>query len=113
MNTNDPVEVYKKFHQSMPSIGFISRKKRIKAYIKVTNLAQKMINDEDINEDEAIFILSLMAKKSNDFRKAATMAALSLNTLPNNVLKAAGFRYANEMRCNLNLLPVDDITETH
>lgn len=108
MNTNDPVEVYEKLLKSMPSIGFISRKKRIKAYIKVTNLTQKMITDEEITEDEALFILSLLAKKSNDFRKAATMTALSLEALSNNVIKATGFRYVNQMRCNLNLHPVGD-----
>lgn len=111
MNTNDPVEVYEKLLENMPSIGFISRKKRIKAYIKVTKLAQEMVDAEEISEDEALFILSLMAKKSNTFRKAVTMTALNLNTIPKEAFKAVGFRYADEMRCNLNLHPVGNISE--
>ncbi len=87
----------------MPSIGFINRNKRIKAYIKVTNFAQKMIASDEISEDEALFVLSIMAKKSNSFRKAITMTALSLETLPKGAVKAVGFKYANAMRINLNL----------
>ena len=103
MNTNSPIEIYEKFLKTMPSIGFINRNKRIKAYIKVTNLAQKMIDSQEISEDEALFVLSIMAKKSNPFRKAITMTALSLETLPKGAVKAVGFKYADEMRRNLNL----------
>ena len=110
MKKNDPIEVYKALLTNMPPIGFINRTKRIKAYLNVTNKAQKMITNEEITEEEAVFILSIMTKKSNSFRKAATMTALSLETLPEGVIKAAGFRYANEMRCNLNLHPVDDFS---
>ncbi|MDQ7089945.1 MAG: hypothetical protein Q9M50_04790 [Methylococcales bacterium] len=112
MDTKDPVEVYKKLLKSMPSIGFINRNKRIRAYIKVTNLAQKMMTDNEITEDEALFILSLLAKKSNTFRKASTMTALSLNTLPIGTVKPVGFKYANAMRCNLNLHPADEVETT-
>lgn len=108
MDTNDPAEVYKKLLKSMPPIGFINRNKRIRAYIKVTNLAQKMMTDNEITEDEALFILSLMAKKSSPFRKASTMTALSLNTIPKGIIKPIGFKYANAMRCNLNLHPADE-----
>lgn len=103
MDTKNPLEVYEKFLKSMPSIGFVNRNKRIKAYIKVTNLAQKMIDNQEISEDEALFVLSIMAKKSNPFRKAITMTALSLETLPKGAIKAIGFKYADEMRCTLNL----------
>jgi len=85
MDTKNPLEVYEKFLKSMPSIGFVNRNKRIKAYIKVTNLAQKMIDNQEISEDEALFVLSIMAKKSNPLSKAI------------------GFKYADEMRCTLNL----------
>ncbi|MCK5728668.1 MAG: hypothetical protein KAH08_05550 [Methylococcales bacterium] len=108
MKKNDPIEVYKALLTNMPSIGFINRTKRIKAYLNVINKAQKMIDTEEITEEEALFILSIMTKKSNTFRKAATMTALSLNTLPKNTVKAIGFQYANQMRCNLNLHPADD-----
>jgi hypothetical protein len=108
MKKNDPIAVYKELLLNMPPIGFINRTKRIKAYLYVTNKAQKMINNEEITEEEALFILSIMTQKSNTFRKAATMAALSLNTLPKGVVKAVGFQYSNQMRCNLNLHPVDN-----
>lgn len=112
MKTHNPVEIYEKFLKSMPSIGFINRNKRIKAYIKVTNLAQKMIDSHEISEDEALFVLSIMAKKSNPFRKAITMTALSLETLPKEAVKAIGFKYADEMRCTLNLpSAMDELTK--
>jgi hypothetical protein len=111
MNPIDPAQVYKKLLNSMPSIGFINRNKRIQAYITVTDLAQKMIDAEEITEDEALFILSLMAKKSHSFRKATTMTILSLETLNKGTIKTVGFKYANEMRCNMRLPPVDESAE--
>ncbi|MCK5898531.1 MAG: hypothetical protein KAG10_02985 [Methylococcales bacterium] len=109
MKKNDPIEVYKQLLDGMPSIGFINRNKRIKAYLYVTNKAQKMIEADEITEEEALFILSIMTKKSNKFRKSATITALSLSTLPKGVVKSVGFHYANQMRCNLNLHPADDL----
>ncbi|MCK5872321.1 MAG: hypothetical protein KAG26_05805 [Methylococcales bacterium] len=107
MKKNDPIEVYKQLLENMPSIGFINRTKRIKAFLYVANKAQKMIEAEEITEEEALFILSIMTKKSNTFRKAATMTALSLTTLPKGVINSVGFQYVNQMRCNLNLHPAD------
>lgn len=108
MKINDPILVYQTLLKKMPAIGFINHNKRIRSYIVVTNLAEKMIENEEITEEEALFILSIMTKKSHAFRKAATMTALSLNTLPKTAVKKTGFKYANQMRCNLNLHPVDD-----
>lgn len=108
MNTNDPVLVYKKLIDVMPSIGFVNRKKRVQAFLKVTKLAQEMIDAEEMTEDEAMFVLSLMIKKSGDFRKAGMMTAMSLHAIPESAIKDVGFKYANQMRCNLQLHPVDD-----
>jgi len=103
MKKNDPVVIYKKLIHAMPSIGFLNRQKRIRAYLKVTSMTQTMIDAEEINEDEALFILSLLVKKSHSFRKAGMMTALSLESIPVTAIKAIGIRYANEMRNNLSL----------
>lgn len=99
---------YETLHTGMPSIGFLSRKKRILAYLKVTKLAQQLIDDEQISEDNALYLLSILARKSADFQKAAMMVALNLVTININLIPAIGFKHANEMRCNLQMLPVGD-----
>lgn len=109
MKKNDPVKIYKKLIRGMPSIGIINRPKRIRAFLKVTSMTQKMIDDEDITEDEALFILSLLVKKSHDFRKAGMMTALSLESIPANAIKAIGLKYANEMRNNLSLPSIKSV----
>lgn len=108
MNSKDPVEIYEKLLKNMPSIGFLNRKKRIRAFVKVTNMAQELIDEGNITEEEALFVLSIMTKKSNDFRKAGLMSAMSLANIQRGVLKKIGFQYANEIRCNLSLHPVDE-----
>ncbi len=107
MNAKDPVKIYTTLLKHMPSIGLLSRKKRVKAYIKVVNMTQDMIDNDEIDSDEALFILSIMTKKSHCFRKAGMMTALNLNVIPAGQIKAIGFQYANEMRQNLSLPAVD------
>lgn len=43
-------EAYEKLLKNMPSIGFINRKKRIKAYIQLTKIADYMIKTNEISE---------------------------------------------------------------
>jgi len=99
---------YETLSNSMPSIGFLSRKKRIIAFLKVTKKAQEMIDKQEISEDNALYLLSILTKKTANFQKAAMMAALHLATVDRKIIPAVGFRYANEMRANLQMLPVDD-----
>ncbi|GAW85383.1 conserved hypothetical protein [Bathymodiolus platifrons methanotrophic gill symbiont] len=94
---------YEKLRENMPSIGFISRKKRVKGYIQLTEIAQYMITNEEITEEAALLILSVMMRKCSDFQKAAMMTALSLNTIGKNILSAIGLKFILEVRKNLNL----------
>jgi len=94
---------YEKLRENMPSIGFISRKKRVKGYIQLTEIAQYMIISEEITEEAAMLILSIMMRKCSDFQKAAMMTALSLNTIGKNILPAIGLKFILEVRNNLNL----------
>lgn len=102
------LQAYDKLHSNIPSIGFLSRKKRIKAYLKITAMAQDMIDEQEISEEQAIFLLSILARKSSPFQKAAMMTALNLAKIDKKLFSAVGFKYANELRCSLQLLPVDD-----
>jgi len=99
---------YDALKNSMPSIGYLSRKKRIIAFLKVSKKAQEMIDKQDISEDNALYLLSILTKKTADFQKSAMMAAMHLGTVDRKIIPAVGFRYANEMRANLQMLPVDD-----
>jgi len=99
---------YETLHNSIPPIGFFSRRKRVIAFLKVTKIAQKMINEDDLSVDNSLYLLSILARKSADFQKAAMMVALNLASIDSKIVPAIGFRYANEMRCNLQMLPVDD-----
>ena len=94
---------YEKLLKNMPSIGFINRKKRIKAYIQLTEIAQYMITSEELTEEGAMFILSIMMRKCANFQKATMMSALSLNTIGKNILSPIGLKFALEVRRNLNL----------
>jgi len=104
------LDAYEKLYQKLPSIGFLSRKKRVIAYLKVTKLAQQLIDDEEISEDNALYLLSVLARKSSSFQKAATMTALNLQQIDKAAIRAVGFKFANNLRCNLQMLPIDDIT---
>ena len=103
------VEAYQTIYNSVLPIGFISRKKRVAAYLKTTKMTQKMIDEQSISEDNALFIFSLLVRKYPRFQKATMMAALNLATIDRQIIAPIGFKFANEMRCNINLLPVDDI----
>lgn len=102
------LEFYDKLYNSIPSIGFLSQKKRIAAYIKITDMTQKMVDDEQISEENALFLLSILVGKCSSFQKSTMMVALNLPKFNKKRLKPIGFKYANDFRCNLMLLPVED-----
>ena len=101
---------YDKLSSNVPSIGFLSQKKRAVAFLKVTQLAQQMIDAEEISEDNALFLLSTLVRKNKSFQKAAMATALRLADINRNLITLVGFKYANNMRCNLQMHPVDDTT---
>ncbi len=101
------IAAYETLNTTMPSIGFLSRKKRVIAFLKVTKEAQKMIDDEELSAENALYLLSILAKKKADFQKSAMMTALNLTTINRQLISDIGFRYANEMRANIQMLPVD------
>jgi hypothetical protein len=102
------IEAYDALYKSIPSIGFLNRKKRVVAYLKVTKLAQQLVDDQVISEDNAYYLLSILARKCSVFQKTAMMAALNLEKIDRKLIKPVGFKYANEMRSNLHMLPIDD-----
>lgn len=101
------LQAYDTLLESVPSIGFLSRTKRIKAYLKVTETAQKLIDAEEINEEEALFMLSILSRKHGAFQKAVMMTALNLPKIDKKVLTPIGFRYVNEFRASLQMTPVE------
>lgn len=94
---------YEKLRENMPSIGFLSHKKRIKAYIEVTNIADYMISSGEISEEDALFILSMLMRKFARFQKAASMTAMSLENIGRKVMSPIGVQFAVAARRNLNL----------
>ena len=50
---------------------------------------------------------SVLSRKNPTFNKAAMMTALNLSTIDRKLIKEIGFKHANEMRCGLQMLPVD------
>ena len=103
------LEAYDMLNNKIPSIGFLSRKKRIIAYLKVTKLAQQLIDDKNISEENALYLLSTLVRKNASFQKAAMMVALNLANIDRKLIRPIGFQYANNMRCNMQMTPVDDI----
>jgi hypothetical protein len=103
------LQAYDQLYNSIPSIGFLSRKKRISAYLKVTEETQNMIDNGAITEDQALFLLSILVRKCSKFQKSAMMAALNLASINNKNLQPIAFKYANDYRCSLNMLPVDEL----
>ena len=102
------LEAYDKLNNSVPSIGFLSRKKRAIAYIKVTKIAQQLIDDKELSEENVLYLLSTLVRKNASFQKAAMMVALNLANIDRKLIQPVGFKYANDMRCNLQITPVDD-----
>jgi len=107
-NAEQSMQAYETLTKTLPSIGFLSQKKRIIAFLKVTKKAQEMIDKQDISEDNALFLISVMTKKIADFQKSAMTTAMHLATVNRKIIPAVGFKYANQMRANLQMLPVDD-----
>jgi lipopolysaccharide biosynthesis regulator YciM len=101
------IEAYDKLYKSVPTIGFLNRKKRVRAYIKVTNIAQQLIDEKEISEDQALYLLSILVRKYSSFQKASMMTALNLSDIDQKLISTVGFKYANDFRCSLNMLPVD------
>ena len=96
-------DAYEKLIENMPPIGLISRKKRIKAYKQITDIAQYMITSGEITEESAIYIFSVMMSKCPRFQKAASMTALSLNSIVKNAFSPIGLAFILEVRRTLNL----------
>jgi len=103
------LKFYDNICNTMPSIGFISRKKRVYAYLDVTKKVQKLVDDQEISEDNALFLLSVLVRKHSPFQKATMMAALNLASIDRKLIKPIGFKYANDFRCSLKMMPVDDV----
>jgi len=91
-----PVEIASIVNANMPSIGFLSRKKRIEGF----NLACYMIEELSVNDDgeidmekatEAAIILSHM---NNKFHKASYMTALNINRLSVGTLNRLAYTFA-------------------
>ncbi len=102
------LQAFTELCDSIPPIGFFSHKKRLSAYISVTSKAQKLLDSGEISENEILFLLSMMNRKKKDFQKASLIAALSLPKLKPEILPPIGFKYANDIRVNMKLSPVDD-----
>lgn len=98
-------ETFDKLSKNMPSIGFLSRKKRIKAYIEITHITDYMLKNESLSHEHALFILSLMMRKCANFQKSAMMTALNLDSIGKNVLSPIGLQFIIDVRNNLNLAP--------
>jgi hypothetical protein len=104
------LKVFTELYDIMPPIGFISRNKRVSAYLTVTSHAQKIIDSEQITEGEILFLLSMMVRKKKDFQKAAMMTVLSLPKMDISLLSTVGFKFANDIRVNMQLTPVSKET---
>jgi hypothetical protein len=102
-NVDKITQAYEKLRSNMPNIGFLSRKKRIKAYIEVTNIAEYMINSGEISKEDALFIFSMLMRKFSRFQKAASMTAMNLDYIGRKVMSPTGVHFAVEARRNLNL----------
>ena len=96
-------DAYEKLIDNMPSIGIISRKKRIKGYIEITEIAQYMITSEEITDESAFYIFSIMMRKCSNFNKATIMTALSLESIGEAVFSPIGLKFIIEVRRTLNL----------
>jgi hypothetical protein len=107
-DADNTIKAFEKLARCVPAIGFMSRRKRIFAYLVVTTNAQQMIDAEEISEAEALFVLSMLMRKHKNFQKAGMMVALNLPELDKNDLKPVGLKYANEVRKNLKLAPMDE-----
>lgn len=94
---------FSKLRGHMPSIGFLNRKKRIKGYLDLTSIAEYMITSDEITEEGALFILSVMMRKCADFQKSAMMTALSLSSIDKGILSPIGLKFILEVRLKLNL----------
>lgn len=105
------IQVFAELCDALPNIGFLSRKKRVYAYLAVAEKAQRYVDKGQFSEAEMLFVLSMMTRKKKDFQKAAMMAALCLPKFESGLVGSVGFKYANDLRVNMRMHPVDDQTQ--
>ena len=109
---DNALEAYDKLYSSIPPIGFMNRKKRVSAFLKITNMLQEMIDEEKVSEDDGLYLLSVLVRKCSRFQKAAMMTALNLKNIDRKLISNIGFKYSNDFRCSLRMYPLDD-NESH
>ncbi len=71
-----------------------------------------MVEAGDTDEEEAMFVLSMLMRKNKNFQKAAMMSALNLQHIGSKPLSETGFKFANEIRTNMKLFSIDKQEDT-
>lgn len=96
------MDIATQLNKEMPSIGFLSRAKRIKAFIFITARADELSNNDLDLSIEAISMLSHMNKS---FGKAAMMIAININNMSAGSLFDTGWIMANELAIREGFAP--------
>jgi len=102
LSADRAIRAFEELALNVPKIGFLNHQKRIRAYLTVSKNTQQMIDDGEINEEEALFILSLLMRKHKNFQKAAMMAALNFSKLDKKSMSSLDRKYLIEVRKHLN-----------
>ena len=86
--------------KEMPSIGFLSKSKRLTAFYYITARAEELA---DQDERLALEALELLTYLSRSFSKAALMAARNMRTIPVGSMCFVGWDYAKSVARNAGL----------
>lgn len=85
---NTAIEIANELKATMPSIGFMSRSKRIQAYIWTAERAYQLADEDEGKAAEALAMLSHISKP---FNKASFITALNIDRIGAGLL--SGFPY--------------------
>jgi hypothetical protein len=70
-------------NQNMPSIGFLSRSKRIDAFNTACHMIEDLATDDgEIDMEKAAEAAAMLTHLNNKFHKALFMTALNVDRLP-------------------------------
>jgi len=95
-------EIISRISELLPTFEASNQTKRIRAFEIAQLHIHDLIQNQKVDEDEALIIISRLFNHNPDFKKSALMMAVCLDQTKGH-LHPVGFRFANDIRSDLGL----------
>lgn len=102
MTTKTAIEIAAFVNKNMPSIGFLSRAKRIEGYNIACSMIEQLTTDEngEIDMEKAAEAVAMLTHMNKKFHKGLYMTTLNFERLPLGYLNELAYQFAVAARQN-------------